>query len=141
MFERFRQLRMSQKFAFMVLVMGIPFIIAVNLLIGQSQGRVNTARNEMDGVDYLLAWRQPFQAVGQHRAATAAVLTGDGNFRATQLSVQALNREARPPFGFQISRRPRASGLAEHRLHLRNGFGDVVTRTRGRTSLGHAQAG
>ena len=89
MFERFRQLRMSQKFAFMVLVMGIPFVIAVNLLVGQSQGKVNTARNEMDGVDYLLAWRQPFQAVGQHRAATAAVLTGDGNFRATQLSVQA----------------------------------------------------
>ena len=89
MFERFRQLRMSQKFALMVLVMGIPFIIAVNLLIGQSQGKVSTARNEMDGVDYLLAWRQPFQAVGQHRAATAAVLTGDGNFRATQLSLQA----------------------------------------------------
>ncbi len=89
MFERFRQLRMSQKFALMVLVMGIPFVIVVNLLIGQGQGQVATARNEIDGVDYLLAWRQPFQAVGQHRAATAAVLTGDGNFRATQLSLQA----------------------------------------------------
>ena len=89
MFERFRTVRLWQKFAFMVLVMGIPFVIAVNLLISQSAGQVNVAREEMDGVDYLLAWRQPFQAVGQHRAATAAVITGDTGFRGTQMSLQA----------------------------------------------------
>ena len=88
MFESFGQLRMWQKFALMVLIMGVPFVIAVNLLISQNQEQVNTTRNEIEGVNYLLAWRHPFQAVGQHRAVAAAVLIGEGNFRGTQMSLQ-----------------------------------------------------
>ena len=89
MFQSFRQLRMWQKFAFMVLTMGIPFVIVVNLLISQNQDQVTTARAEIEGVDYLLAWRQPVQAIGQHRAASAAVLNGESGFRGVQMSLQA----------------------------------------------------
>jgi twitching motility protein PilJ len=89
MFHSFRQLRMWQKFAFMVLTMGIPFVIVVNLLISQNQELVSNTREEIEGVDYLLAWRQPFQALGQHRAATAAALNGETGFRGVQMSLQA----------------------------------------------------
>lgn len=89
MFEMLRSLRMWQKFALMVLAMGVPFVTAVLLLVEQGRGQVDMARNELDGVEYLSAWRQPFQAIGQHRAATAALLAGDPNFRGTQMSVQS----------------------------------------------------
>ena len=89
MLEKFRKLRMWQKFALMVTVMGIPFVTAVYLLNSQNSVQVTSTRNEIDGVDYLLAWRQPFQAIGQHRAAAAAVIGGDSNFRSTVTSLQA----------------------------------------------------
>ena len=89
MLERFRTLRIWQKLAFIVLAMGVPFLAAVNLLISQSRGQVDMARNEIEGVDYLLAWRQPFQAVSQHRAAVAGLLAGDSTFRGPLISLQA----------------------------------------------------
>lgn len=89
MLEMLRSLRMWQKFALMVLAMGVPFVTAVLLLVGQGRGQVDMARNEIDGVEYLAAWRQPFQAIGQHRAATSALLAGDANFRGTQMSLQS----------------------------------------------------
>ena len=89
MLEKLRKLRMWQKFALMVTVMGIPFVTAIYLLNAQSSVQVASTRNEIDGVDYLLAWRQPFQAIGQHRAASAAVIGGDGNFRGTMTTLQA----------------------------------------------------
>ena len=88
MLDSFRKLRLWQKFALMVLVMGVPFVIAVNLLIEQGRKNVVMTRNDLDGVEYLGAWRQVYQPVAQHRAASAAVLAGEGGFRSTQMSIQ-----------------------------------------------------
>ncbi|MCC6537852.1 MAG: chemotaxis protein [Bryobacterales bacterium] len=88
MLDAFRKLRLWQKFALMVLVMGVPFVIAVNLLIEQGRKNVVMTRNELDGVEYLGAWRQAYQPVAQHRAASAAVLAGEGGFRSIQMSIQ-----------------------------------------------------
>ena len=91
---RLRNLKIWQKLALIVTVMGIPTITLAYLLVGSSNVQVSAAKEELSGLKYIDVVRRVFEHVPQHRAAAAAVVSGDTELRSVRAAlVPVIDRD------------------------------------------------
>jgi len=76
------KLKIWQKLALIIAVMGIPSVTLAYLLITSARTQISVAQDELVGTEYLKVTRDLLDHVPQHGAAVAAVLAGDPSFRA-----------------------------------------------------------
>jgi twitching motility protein PilJ len=90
----FKKLKIWQKLALIVTVMGIPFLTLAFLLFTSTRTQINVANDELSGTEYLKVTRDLLEHVPQHAAATAAVIAGDASFRSqAQSAASALDAD------------------------------------------------
>lgn len=84
------KMKIWQKLALVVTIMGIPFITLAVLLFNAANTQINTAKDEKGGTEYLKVTRSLLEHVPQYAAATAAVQAGDASYRSTQQSLATV---------------------------------------------------
>lgn len=76
-----KKLKIWQKLALIVAVMGVPFVTLAVLLYSSTRAQIQVAEDELSGTEYLKVTRDLLEHIPQHGAAVAAVLAGDATFR------------------------------------------------------------
>lgn len=84
-----RDLKIGQKLALIVVVMGIPIAVLAYFLVAEQFEQVTQADQESQGVAYLRPLRELMEALPEHRSAATAALRGDEAARAQLSSLAA----------------------------------------------------
>ncbi|MDZ7805126.1 methyl-accepting chemotaxis protein [Thiohalophilus sp.] len=69
------------KFSLIFLIVLIPLLVLSSILITNMNDEISFLENERQGLTYIQIVREPIQFIQQHRALTAAYLTGNKSLR------------------------------------------------------------
>jgi len=83
-----KNLKIGQKLALVVLVMGVPIAVLVYLFIDARNVQIKAAQQEIEGVHYLSPMRRLLEHVPMHRVAADALLRGNVSARDAMLEAQ-----------------------------------------------------
>ncbi len=83
-----KNMKIGQKLALVVIVMGAPIAVLVYLFIDARNVQIEAAQQEIQGVNYLAPMRQLLEHIPQHRTAADALLRGDIQARDPMLEAQ-----------------------------------------------------
>lgn len=83
-----RNMKIGQKLALVVIVMGAPIAVLVYLFIDARNVQIEAASREIQGVQYLAPMRQLLEHLPMHREAADQLLRGDAEARGRMLEAQ-----------------------------------------------------
>jgi len=83
-----KNLKIGQKLALVVVVMGIPIAVLVYLFIDARNVQIEAAQQEVEGVHYLSPMRRLLEHIPMHRVAADGLLRGDVAARDAMLEAQ-----------------------------------------------------
>ena len=73
--------RYPLKFGLIFLIVLVPLLVLSSILISNMNDKINFIKNERQGLAYMQTAREPIQYIQQHRALTAAYLSGNKSLR------------------------------------------------------------
>jgi len=83
-----KNLKIGQKLALVVIVMGLPIAVLVYLFIDARNVQIRAAAQEIQGVNYLAPMRGLLEHIPMHRSAADSLLRGDVSARDRMLEAQ-----------------------------------------------------
>src|SRR5262249_40133591 len=89
----FSEPKIWHKLAAIIVVFAVPMAVLAYFLISNNLERINNAKNEAQGIEYLIPVGKLIQHVQQHRVLNSAYANGEGEFRAQVVAKDAQIEE------------------------------------------------